>query len=97
MKLIETSKLKIGDWILDGNSIKKGKFIIARVNKIEFDNFEEIDLDKMDIKDKGKGIISKSDGIINLLNKREIKQIQILRTKLKTLKGLEDKKIESRY
>jgi len=95
MKKISTDKLKIGDWVLEGTGMK-GKFKVARVKQYVFDNFEKIDLEKWNIEDRGDGIVEKGDGVMNVLNKKEIKALQILRTKLKTLKGLEDDQIKRR-
>ena|SRR3990167_8597649 len=101
MKLKTTKELGIGDWILEGKGIKSGKFRIARVKEILVDNFEEIDLDngtltpcgKQSTKGENIGAIQGNAGLIRVLNSKEIKALQILRTKLKTLKGLEDKKV----
>ncbi len=100
MKLKTTKELQIGDWILEGTGLK-GKFRISRVREILVDNFEEIDLDAGTIKAVGKktnsgediGAIKSNDGMIRVLNSKEIKALQILRTKLKTLNSLEDKKV----
>jgi len=100
MKLKTTKELQIGDWILEGKGLK-GKFRISRVREILVDNFEELDLDAGTIKAVGKkfmkgfdiGVIRSNDGIIRVLNSKEIKALQILRTKLKTLNALEDKKV----
>ncbi len=100
MKLKTTKELQIGDWILEGTGLK-GKFKIAKVKEILVDNFEEIDLDKGTIKSVGRksvkgehiGSIKSNDAIIRVLNNKEIKALQILRTKLKTLDALEDKKV----
>ncbi len=100
MKFKTTKELQIGDWILEGEGLK-GKFRIARVFEIVVDNFEEIDLDAGTIKalgaksnqGKNMGAILKNDGLIRVLNSKEIKALQILRTKLKTLNSLEDKKV----
>ena len=100
MKLKTTKELQIGDWILEGTGLK-GKFRISRVREIMVDNFEEIDLDAGTIKAVGKkstsgedmGAIQSNDGMIRVLNNKEVKALQILRTKLKTLNSLEDKKV----
>lgn len=100
MKLKTTKELQIGDWILEGAGLK-GKFRISRVKEILVDNFEEIDLNAGTIKALGKksmkgddiGAIKSNDGMIRVLNNKEIKALQILRTKLKTLNSLEDKKV----
>ena len=100
MKLKTTKELKIGDWSLEGTELK-GKFKVARVKEILVDNFEEIDLDTRTIKAVGRksvkgediGAIQSNDGIIRVLNSKEIKALQILRTKLKTLHALEEKKV----
>jgi len=93
MKTTEINKLKIGDWVLSGKfgvDKMKGVFRVARVSGIRFNNFEEIDLNKGNIEIIGEGRINDGDGIISVLNRKEIKALNILRTKLKTLKGLED-------
>ncbi|KKL86079.1 hypothetical protein LCGC14_1948310 [marine sediment metagenome] len=101
MKKIWTDKLKIGDWVIMGILSERGKFQgrfkVARVRGYDFDNFEELDLDKGDIKIIGEGEITKSDGIVNVLNKKELKALNIFRIKLKTLKGLEDDTIKKTY
>ncbi len=99
MKIVEIDKLKIGDWIVTKdleNGKFKGKFKVARVSKIEFDNFEEIDLNKGEIEIIGNGVVDTSGGVINVLNKKEMKALNILRTKLKMIKGLEDDTIKKR-
>ena len=101
MKLKTTKELQIGDWILEGKNIKEGKFRVARVREILADNFEEIDLDAGTIRALGRksadgddmGVIRKNEGLIRVLNSKEVKALQILRTKLKTLNALEDKKV----
>ncbi len=100
MKVVEIDKLKIGDWTISKdleNGKFMGKFKVARVSGIEFDNFEEIDLNKGNIKIIGKGTIEESDGVVSILNKKEVKALNILRTKLKTIKGLEDNQIKRTY
>jgi len=100
MKLKTTKELQIGDWILEGKGLK-GKFRISRVREILVDNFEEIDLDAGTIKALGKksvkgddiGVIRDNDGLMRVLNSKEIKALQILRTKLKTLNSLEEKEV----
>ncbi len=100
MKLKTTKELRIGDWILEGAGLK-GKFRISRVREILVDNFEEIDLDAGTIKAVGRksvkgddiGAIRSNDGLMRVLNNKEIKALQILRAKLKTLDALEDKKV----
>lgn len=98
MKLVETDKLKLGDWILMGGEKMKGKFKVAKLQAYDFEEYEELDINKGDIKIIGKGSIrnggKESDGVYNVLNKKEIKALNILRTKLKTLKGLEDNKLK---
>ena len=106
MRLKTTKELQIGDWILERTGALerkglKGKFRIARVKEILVDNFEEIDLKKGTIKEIGQksrngntiGAIQGNDGLIRILNNKEIKALQILRTKLKTLNSLEDNKV----
>jgi hypothetical protein len=100
MKLKTTKELRIGDWIVEGAGLK-GKFRIAKVKEILLSDFEEIDLDAGTIKLMGKksangediGAIKSNDGLIRVLNSKEIKALQILRIKLKTLNSLEDKKV----
>ena len=92
MKTVEVDKLKIGDWILAGNTEMGRKFQVARVSGINFDKVEDFDLIKGDISEEGRGEI-KENRHIQLLNKKELKALHILRTKLKTLKGLEEKPI----
>ena len=97
MKIVSCDDLKIGDWIVTKdleNGKFKGKFKVARVSKIEFDNFEEIDLNKGEIEIIGNGVVDTSGGVINVLNKKEMKVLNILRTKLKMIKGLEDDTIK---
>jgi len=100
MKLKTTKELQIGDWILEGTGLK-GKFRVARVKEILVNNFEEIDLDagtinalgRKNVKGEHIGAIKKNDGVVRVLNSKEVKALQILRTKLKTLNALEDKKV----
>ena len=97
MKKTEIDKLKIGDWVITKELSERGKFQgrfkVGRVKGYDFDNFEELDLNKGDIHIIGEAEIKESNGVINVLNKKEIKALNILRTKLKTLKGLEDDNI----
>lgn len=100
MKLKTTKELQIGDWVLEGTGLK-GKFRVARVKTILLNNFEEIDLDAGTITALGKksaggddmGVIKRNDGVIKVLNSKEVKALQILRTKLKTLHSLEEEKV----
>ncbi len=104
MKRKTTKELQIGDWILEGKGLK-GKFRISKVKEILVNNFEEIDLDKMTIKAVGTkstkgeniGVIKSNDGVLKVLNSKEIKALQILRTKLKTLNSLEDKEVIEKW
>jgi len=101
MKYKEIKKLKKGEWTISGNKEDKlkGKFRIGRVKEIivTLENYEEIDLGKGNIEIYNGGQFEGIDGVTQVLNQKEIKALQILRTKLKTLKGLEDKPIKDRW
>jgi len=91
--------LDIGDWIVSGDkgTIKSGKFKIARVKGILFDNWEEIDLDKREVRSLGKEAESTTaGGYWKVLNEREMKKLHILRTKLATLNALDDEEVIKR-
>ena len=97
MKYKKIKDLKKGEWIISGNKTDRlnGKFKIGRVKeiKVTLEDYEELDLNKGDIKINGEGIFTGIDGVTQVLNEKEIKALQILRTKLKTLKGLENNTI----
>ena len=102
MKWTGIRKLKKGDWIItrdleDGKFV--GKFIIGRVSeiKVNLDNYEEIDIIKGDIQVSESGYFKDSDGHTGVLNNKEVKALSILRTKLKTLKGLKDETTQRKY
>lgn len=102
MKWIEIKKLRKGDWIItkdleNGNFV--GKFVTAKVKemKVTLEEYEEIDINKGDIKVSEEGYFKNSEGITGILNKKEIKALSILRTKLKTLKGLKDEPTQRKY
>lgn len=97
MKTIETKKLKIGDWVLlKGENIKDGKFSIAKVElkKVELKDWETLDLKNGKIEIIGKGEFTGESGNVTLLNKKEIKAIEILRKKLKILNNLDDSSVD---
>lgn len=87
-------RLKVGDWIFEGRKseiVKGGKFRIARVSGIVFDNWEELDLTNQKIEILGsEGILKGEKGFAQVLNDKELKNIQVLRTKLKILNNLDD-------
>ena len=102
MKWTEIRNLRKGDWIIT-RELENGKFVgkfkIGRVNKIEvkLENYEELDINKGNIEAWGSGLFTGIDGGIWTLNRKEVKALSILRTKLKTLKGLDDKRIKKVY
>ncbi len=103
MRKIKISTLKKGDWVIFKplNLLnKRGKIEVARVKefKVEFDKIHKIDF-------KGKKYNEESGYVdfipnfhtLNKLNKKDLKEINFLITKLKTIKALEDEnKIKSR-
>ena len=101
MKYKKIRDLKKGEWIISGNKTDRlnGKFKVGRVKEINvtLESYEELDIGKGDIVINGEGIFTGIDGVTQVLNEKEIKALQILRTKLKTLKGLEDDKIKRKY
>lgn len=94
MRKTLTRNLRIGDWIHEGR--KDGKAVFGRVKNIPLEEFTEIDIVNGKIISEGNGVIEKDDGLISVLNKKEIKSFKILRTKLKTLKSLEDEPVTKR-
>ena len=106
MKDKKIANLKSGDWITDGEAnfqAKKGKFAVARVKgfKVTFDKAIWIDGDK-DVVNKENSnaslVYDSSEEEITTLNKKDIKEINELVTKLKVIKGLEDgNKIQEEY
>ena len=102
MKWIRIRNLKKGDWIItrdleDGKFV--GKFVIGRVSemKVNLDNYEEIDINKGDIEVSKSGYFKDNEGHTGVLNNKEVKALSILRTKLKTLKGLKDETTQRAY
>lgn len=100
MKITKTINLEKGDWIVDmANNLtsKKGEFAVARVKgfKVEFDKTTWVDMNKnstKELKEKGTSTIKfeNSEDRIAKLNKKELKEINKLITKLKIIQGLED-------
>ena len=104
MKRTQTINLEKGDWIVTNSSNyldKKGKFDIGRVKgfEIKFDKVIRIDMGKKKLEEEGECFINFENkwDFINKLNKKDVKEIKFLITKLKTIKALEDEnEIKSR-
>jgi len=97
MRKVKANNLKIGDWILDKGVGLKGKFKVARIKGYECEEWQEIDLEKGEIKnlgENGKGVIQKDDGYIRIFNEKEVKSLKELKKRFLMLKNLEEEQKE---
>jgi hypothetical protein len=96
MKWKEISKLKVGDFILFGDMDKE--FQVAKISSINTREWFKINKETKEIENKGQGELIDTDGVVKILNEKEIKKFMILKTKLLTIKELEeDTKIKKRW
>lgn len=92
MRRVDTRNLIKGQTILVGE-IGVGKFEVAEVerNRVEFKDWDKIDMDKGSIKKERVGEISHEGrrGSIFVLSKEEIKEVEKIKNKIKMLKELD--------
>jgi len=104
MRTTKISNLQKGDWVIfrPKNLLnKRGKIEVARVKEFEvkFDKIHTIDFkNKKYLESDGYVDFTPNFHILHKLNKTELKEINFIVTKLKTIEALEDdkNKIKSR-
>jgi hypothetical protein len=88
MKTIKISSLKVGDWIFSGDKKLKTKFRYAQVKGIKVDLITGIDLEKAKVDSEGEGTVDSLSGHIVKLSKKDLEEIEKIKTKIKTVNNL---------
>ncbi len=93
MERVNLTDLEEGQTILIGE-IGVGEFGVAKVeyNRVEFEDWDKINMDKGIISHEGKGEISHKEGkgVAYVLDKKEIKEVEKIKNKIKMLKELDN-------
>ena len=95
MRIVSINKLKIGDWVVTSDNIKKGKFQVARVIGLRLDKLQDFNIDKGKISKETTGWLDEECFICSP-NKKELDSLFKLKIKLGIIEELREGYIESK-